>query len=118
MEMDHILRLLPDMYMMNAFMSMLFPGDVARPMALACCLAAMACSCCFNLILVDIEELSIGLLLLLVDDEVLLEERICFSKAKTRFRPSGAGIFCRVVYPASFSESVRSIDDHLLLSVY
>jgi len=75
MEIEKMLRFFPDMYIMNPFMSICFPGLVATDIAFAFFLATSAMA----------EEL-----LLSVRDPVPPSDSICFSMAFTRRMPIGA----------------------------
>mmetsp|Transcript_6868 Transcript_6868/g.10079 ORF Transcript_6868/g.10079 Transcript_6868/m.10079 type:complete len:226 (-) Transcript_6868:27-704(-) len=84
MEMDHMLRLDPDMYIMKEFMRRDLPGVVARAMAMDCFLRMMARVRCFSAGASSVEWCD-------EEDLELLES--CLSWAATRRIPRGQGNF-------------------------
>jgi len=101
-----MLRLDPDMYIMNEFMRTDFPGDVASPMAAFDFFLRSAAARCFSLV-----ESSDAFVL-----EELLEDWRFASMAVMRFIPRGGGNF-RAEKPMSDSLKVKSTDRFLVVFV-
>jgi hypothetical protein len=107
-DMDHIFRLLPDMYIMNEFIIKDLPGDVARLIAAAVFFLIIAAARCFSLgVISEPAAAPEG------EADPLSDLRCSFSSAATRFIPRGRGKFWRSAYPSSDSLRVMSTDQLL-----
>ena len=105
MDMDHMLRLLPDIYIMKAFMRTDLPGELARLIAAEYFFRMRASARCFSFRATDDDFVS----------DVWSRERLVgesFSSAATRRIPRGHGNFVFT----SVSLIVRSTDHFLGLS--
>lgn len=100
-EIDHILRLLPDMYIIKEFINTDFPGPVANASAALFFLRAIASARCFSL-----ADISVP-----VEDNLVF--LASFSKTAILFIPRGRGNFLTVEYLESLSFMLRSTDHFL-----